>query len=109
MTKTITINGKEFPVKVTGTVGLVQYAQHLMAAAGITEPSAQMQNMATFYAALLATNEDRDDLPTFMQFMTHWTSKELLEFSKWFWDEWQILEGPIEEPKPEETADTKND
>jgi hypothetical protein len=99
----ITINGKEWPVKITGTVGIAIYADNYAQAMGGNVSNSMMEQL-TFYAALVLSNEDADDLPTFMQFVAHWKLEELQEFRKWFDAEWEALDP---KPKPKKVEKPK--
>lgn len=97
----ITINGKEYPVRITGTVGILVYTSDYVEKMG-GSVSKQMLEQLTFYAAFVLSNEDADPLPTFMQFVNHWKAGELNEFRKWFDEQWEAID-----PKPKKDAKAK--
>lgn len=108
----ITIKGKEWPVRITGTVGIAIYADNYAQMMGGNVSNAMMEQL-TFYAALVLSNEDADDLPTFMQFVEHWKNvEELNEFRKWFDAEWEAIDPkpkPKQEKKPKKGGKKKGE
>jgi hypothetical protein len=103
----IKINGKEWSVRITGTVGIAIYADNYAEMMG-GNVSLTMQEQLSFYAALVLSNEDADDLPTFMQFVNHWKLEELKEFREWFNAEWEALD-PKQEKKPKKGGKKKGE
>lgn len=103
--KTITINGKEYKMEMTGTVGItltansIVPAEERMVEVGKNEDGtpklvpSDNYVCALLYAVLLASNPEAMDEVDILTFRNHLTYKLLAELSAWFNERFDELEG----------------
>lgn len=112
------IEGKEYTLRITGTVGIIILAEKI-----VTEDERYMTAtddegkeisiptpkwlMALLYSAFIASNKDVD--VDFITFMTSFSSKEFNEAKEWYYTEFAEREGFIQKDEDEKHDDETPD
>lgn len=121
-THTITINGQQYELRITGTIGIQILAQSFVPDEAdryttITDENGDDKKipsnkwlMALLYAVFYTCHEQAAEKIDFLHFIMSFSSKEFQDAMSWYYQAYAEREGllPAEEDETAKEADSKN-